>query len=538
MPDRRVRDFQNGFAGGANPMAGSGIAPLDQYASVTNMRLIRNQELAKRPGLRSLGTTVANHVLYPWWGVTGVAAATPAILDLGSDSGSITPKGRTMGYGTPTRTPVLATTSTLTATTGTPDVSIYAASFRDGSSDCMYIGCRTYGMLKWNGTTITENVGTTLTAGMGQLWVYNQRLFGCKGGWRASAVSGERTPTLYWSGLNNGDSLNDVSAGGGSANIRAYGRQMNIAGGFALGGSNYILQEGAISVFRGTTFDDINITAGAVGVSPNIGLPFVWEVIDDTAYIVTSEGLYLLTEAGGVTPAGTPEYPDPLAQAMLEFSDLYSRTNNQVAPWFILDNARRREVWIVASFYQPVANTFTSKLFIYNTQLGRFTGTGQFGFHVEFATTVPLEFQPSVSDMLFVNGSNVYGTDFFFQAQNVFTDNGSNYESAVQFRRMYTVDDPASIKSWRQATVQMGSGAGITPLTAGAATGAVAKYVTNIGGTVTASASLVAQTAGLVQLSGQGPFVDLTVTDNGTISVGWSILRAEAEGYAYTRRNG
>ncbi len=194
------------------------------------------------------------------------------------------------------------------------------------------------------------------------------------------------------------------------------------------------------------------------------------------------------------------------------------------------------EVWIVANFTDSGAGT-VSKVFIYNTDLGHFTGEGQFGVAISFAATVNDIFH-STSQMMFVSGANVYGCDFLYPSAQVYTDNGTAYASSVQLRRMYTASDPASLKSWRQATVQMGSGAGETPLTSGATTGVVAKYITNNGGTMTASATLVAQDSCLVQLSGQGPFVDMILTDNGTISVGWSVVRAEVEGHPYTRRNG
>lgn len=529
----RVKDFQNGFAGGANPMAGSGIAPLDCVASMTNMRVVRNQELAKRPGLRTVGvsgTVITGQLLYPARFSGDGATANLLLLD---SAAHVNFNLFSQFSGAPFINQIGTGTLAASYLTGRG-----SATFRDGTAEAFYIGApvNAKGLIKWpaGSLSVVEGIGTASVSGIGQLWVYNQRLFGAKGGYQSTAIA--RTATLYYSGLNNGDTIGDTANGGGSAAIRAFGEASNIVGGFALGGSNYILHQSAISVFRGTTFDDINITAGAEGVSPNIGFPMGWAVIDQVAYIATSEGFFLLTENGGVRAAGTATYPDPLARYIRQLPTTIASNIATFGPWFILDNPRRNEVWIIANFSISAGGT-VSKLFIWNTELQRFTGEGTFGCTIDFAATVLDAFQ-STQQMLFVSGANVYGCDFLYDSAQVYADGGTMFASSVTLRRMYTVDDPASVKSWRQATVQMGAGAGETPLTANATTGAIAKYVTNNGGTVTASATLVAQDSCLVQLSGQGPFIDMTITDNGTISVGWSLMRAEVEGHPYTRRNG
>lgn len=511
-------------------MAGSAIVPLDCVASMTNMRLIRNYEVGKRPGLRSLGTIVTGQALYP-----NKLQSGNNLLAVGNNTGRAGVTAFVPGLGSPS----LAAVTPITF--GTYATGFSSAQFRDATADVMYVGVYSpaHGILKYAaGGTITEEIGTASVTGLNQIWVYNQRLFGCKGdqmvGGTATAA-GAASQILYYSGLNNGDTIGAAASGGGSAAIRTYGGQ-NIVGGFALGASNFILHENAISVFRGTTFDDINIAAGAQGVSPNIGYPLAWKTIGGVGYVLTMSGLYIATE-GGFAPAGTPQYPDPIAQLLLDIPTTVSSELRASSPWFILDNARRREVWCIVNIRNNATGISAASLFIYSPQLGRFTGQGSFGVPIDWACTAYDSFNGVNQQMLFVSGATVLGCDFLHDTTQVYADNGSNFASSVQLRRMYTGQDPSAVKSWRHMSVQMGSGAGETPLSIGATTGATAKYV-NATGSVTSTVSLVAQQSSTVQLSGQGNALDITITDNGTISVGWSLMRAEVEGYAYTRRPG
>lgn len=503
-----VSDAQESFVGGENKKAASSIAPLDQVAAMTNVRVIREGELAKRPGLRRVMATATGFLpgmrLYP------------STLNLNRVLGVDTAKH--VRYCTLSGSAATKVDIADLATAFQPGLN--CAEFRDGSGDVVYIGTASGGMLKWDGaTTITEGVASGIVTGIGTVWVYNQRLFAVAGVPPYFGAGGNRSSTIYWSGLNNGDTLGDTSSGGGSANVRTYGGDL-LVGGFALGGSNFLLHENAISVFRGTTFDDINITAGTEGLSPNIGLPLGWRVIDQIAYLVTANGAYRIIEGIGCQPIGTPEFPDPIRQFLLANG---ATTSNGYAVR-VLHNTRRREVWFLLN---------GTTVFIYSIEFGRFTGQCTFPFAVVGAEFKDVNDEPVI---VFVRSTGaLYVADFTTESNNVYQDHGTNYASSVTLRRMYSQEDPAAVKSWRRAMVQMGSGAGLTPLTVGATTGAIAKYVT-ASGSVTSTTSLLAQQATTVELSGQGSFVDLTITDNGTISVGWSVLRAEVEGFGYPRR--
>ena len=517
----KVTDSQESFAGGADPLGASGLVALDKVAAMTNMRLVRNGELAKRPGLRSLGTLTAGMRVYP-------STLGGAYRALGMDASAAAKKISLSG--------TTATVTALAAMGASYSTGLGFAQFRDGSGDVLYVAAwdtgTAKGLIKWDGNaTITENVGSI--TGLNAIWVYNQRLFGIKGtpggnGW------GGNTQTLYWSGLNDGDTIGDTASGGGSATIRTYGGQ-NLVGGFALGNSNYILHENAISVFRGTTFDDINITAGTSGVCPNIGFPMAWAVVDQIGYVATGEGLFIVTEGGGVRPAGTPDHPDAIRSFLLGTAEDYSRTGT-TRNWFILDNARRNEVWVIVNSRNTSSGAVTARAFIWNVGLQRFTGQCVFGVAVDYAT-VMYDSSTAAPVMVFVRSTGVlYGTDFLLDSNNVYQDAGSSYTSSAQLRRMYT-QAPSDQKSWRTAYVTMGAGAGETAATNGAATGATLSYATS-GATVADTTDLKAQQVNGIQLTGQGPHIDVTITDGGSSSTGWSVVRADVEGYALGKRSG
>lgn len=162
--------------------------------------------------------------------------------------------------------------------------------FRDGSADVAYIADG--GLLnKWNGAaaTLTENIAGTPS--VSYLAVYNQRLFG---------VTGD-DDTLYWSALNNGDTLGISASGGGSAIIRAAGRSP-IVGLAVIGSSLLLLHRTSISRFTGWSQDDISIQTGTAGHSSDLGMikTSYPVVVDNVGYILSDRGIYRLTEYDAV----------------------------------------------------------------------------------------------------------------------------------------------------------------------------------------------------------------------------------------------
>lgn len=162
------------------------------------------------------------------------------------------------------------------------------AAFRDGSGEVVYIADG--GALnKWNGTAVSTDLAGTPS--VRRIAVYNQRLFGITG----------TDQTLYWSALNNGDSLG--TTGGGAAVIRTFGGQ-HLTALAPVGGSLLLFHANAISRFTGYAQDDIDIDAGAIGHAAGVGTlaPRSVVVVDldgrDAALFLTKRGLYAATEGG------------------------------------------------------------------------------------------------------------------------------------------------------------------------------------------------------------------------------------------------
>jgi hypothetical protein len=200
------------------------------------------------------------------------------------------------------------------------------APFRDGSGEVVYIADG--GLLnKWDGTNVTVDLASTPS--VTQLAVYNQRLFGITGS----------DQTLYWSALNNGDSLGVTGSGGGVAVVRTYGGQ-HLTGLAVVNGTLLIFHANAISRFTGYAQDDIDIDAGAIGHAAEVGTvaPRSIVVIDiegrDAALFLTRRGLYIATESG-VVPVPSPFDRDVQALADSDWIAVHAahhRANREV--WF------------------------------------------------------------------------------------------------------------------------------------------------------------------------------------------------------------
>jgi hypothetical protein len=518
MSRNRLTDSQAGFAA-YNP---NGLyEPIDpsQFANVTNMRVVRNVEIAKRTGFKVSGTLAGAGVYFlsAFSPADGALTGTPHLV-------WCEPSDNKVRWATFSRITGLLTTTTIASPTG---VAIGpTAHFRDGTSEALYICAGTGKHLsKWNGAALTGGVTTSDPTNITYIWVANQRLFG---------VAPGNPQTLYWSGLNNGDTLGDVANGGGSATIRTFGGGL-LQWGFQLGPTNYLIHSRGISAFTGRTFDDIAIQAGTEGVTPDVqimycnpqqGKPFA--VINGIAYLVTQTGLVLLRANGTVEPYDQPDQPDPILSRI--------RTSYQVQCNGCMEHTRKHELWIWLSVLDANGGTGRTEVLIYNTALNRFTGQ---------ATITPSA--SSLANMAMVQGwstdypnptpqpfityypAEIEAFDFADPNLNVYQDRSVNFTSSVQCRRLYT-PQPQSTKSWRQAFVQMGLG-GASGNTLGSATGASVTYADPVAGSVSDGTPLLAGMTNNVQLSGQGQYVDVTITDGGNSSTDWSVQRVDASGF-------
>ena len=162
--------------------------------------------------------------------------------------------------------------------------------FHDLSADVCYLADG--GLLnKWNGVTNTLSLDITNTPNTSLLALYNLRLFG--------AGDSANPQRLYYSALNNGDTLGIVASSGGYADVRTFGQE-EITGLMTLGGSLLVFHRNGISRFTGISQDDINIDSGTEGVSPSIGTtaPHTLVAVENVGYFLSDKGIYEVTETG------------------------------------------------------------------------------------------------------------------------------------------------------------------------------------------------------------------------------------------------
>lgn len=185
--------------------------------------------------------------------------------------------------------PALGTDYTPPGTAAMKGISF--APFRDGAGEALYIctGTKVGGQLAKVTAALVLTGAIGLPLALSKIWVYNQRLYGVN--WA------DVFPKLYWSAINNGDSIGDVATGGGSAIIRT-GVSGNLVGGSALGETNVLFHSNGFSKFQGLTQDDIDIQGGTTGHTPEIG-PFngySWVTVDTEVWMLSNKGLARVTE--------------------------------------------------------------------------------------------------------------------------------------------------------------------------------------------------------------------------------------------------
>lgn len=274
-----LTDLQSGFGGGLNTSADEARLADDEVRQATNFLLTEYGAAVKRLGSRKLhasALTAAVQNGYGWQRVSGTT-------DLVVAGGHL----YTASYAAP---PITYTDRGLVlSTTVIPDF----AAFRDaGATECVYIADG--GLLnKWDGATFTANIAGT--ASCTRIVVYNKRLFGITG----------NDQTIYWSDLNNGDSLGNAGSGGGSAIVRTFSDQ-RITGLAVIQGELYLYHVSGVSKFTGWTQDDINISAGMGGVTSDVGTlaPRCIVALENEVIFLSDRGFYSASSSG-VNPIST-----------------------------------------------------------------------------------------------------------------------------------------------------------------------------------------------------------------------------------------
>ena len=506
----RLPDQQPSMDGGLNSISAESALQPNQLRRAINCRLTEFGAVAKRGGLQrtssaslSVGQSVLNG--YTWRqdsGTTDVLAVC---------NGSLF----TSSYGT--------LPWTWTQETGTLSTTVIPqfAQFRDtGGNDVVFISDG--GLLnKWDGTTLTTNISGTASCKV--IVVHNERLWGC-----GSTTSPD---SIFYSALNDGDTLGDGGNGGGEIIVRTFADEA-IVGLASINTSLLIFHKRGISRLTGYGQDDI--TVQPAGVTADVGTIAAGSItaVGNTAYFVSERGLYLCNESE-VAPVSTPDKPDPLLPIIRSLS------SNQFDDIRAVLNRGTRELWITMPSFG---------VYVYNTILGSWTGPWDTGW-VGPDTTAMWETLNTSGLPVVLRGDDA-GYVSIAEPPSVFLDNvaadgtgGDRYTMTAQFHRLYC-GDAALSKALRWGYIQAalkGSDQSRVEWNTGAAFGSFSlppSYDQTWGGTGTVWGTGTWGGQGTlsyrIPMGGNGYYVDVSFIDSGAALPVVSSFQLEA--FALGRR--
>jgi len=415
----RVNDAQPRMDGGLNSISSDSVLAPNQLRKARNSRLTEFGAVEKRGGTKRVSAAIS--------GTNDILNGFTWRQDSGTDQIMVVSGGQlfTTTYG--------GTPWTWTAQTGALSTTVapYFARFRDtGGNDVVYIGDG--GLLnKWDGTTLTTNIAGTV--GAKSIVVHNQRLWSCG--------CGTNPQSIFYSSLNNGDTLANAGSGGGEIIVRTFGDEL-IIGLASVNTSLLIFHRRGIS--RLTGYGQSDITVQPEGVSSDVGTISGGSIVsvENVAYFVSDRGLFRCNESE-VAPVSTSETPDPLLPL------IRSLNANQFEDIRSVYNRATREVWI---------NIPSVGVYTYHTLLNAWTGPWDAGY-VNPGTTCMFETYDANGLPVVLKGdagSYVSITD----ANAIFLDNvaadgtgGDTYTMEAQFHRLYG-GDSALAKAMRWGYVQ------------------------------------------------------------------------------------
>lgn len=513
MGRQRVRDQQAGFAGGMNAVSDPAFLRPDQARQLANFRLSTFGAALKRLGTQNVAAAAittfdTQNSAYGgvYWPLQGKVYATAAA------TGSTTMHLYSTTYGSFPRT--------WTDVGALPQ--FRPVLFTDVSNEIMYYaGDNNTAVYKFDGSSIAAlGGGTPMVKG---LCVYNDRLWG----WSGAGASAAPGNFLYYSNLSSavgstgGDSIGDTAAGGGYIVVRTFGYS-DIAACAPVNGTLLIWHARGISVLTGWGQDDVQVQPQALNATIGMGNATADGVCvanqlstGDLAYFITDTGMYV-TNGGYVKPLATPDKPDPTAA-------LIAAGTTNPSKFIVRFNRQFNEVWV---------GIVGIGIYIYNAILeswsGPFTGTYASGLRALYEVTDTAgnaklwrtTYGGSAGAGAVVSEcdrTSIYKDDVASDSTG-----GTAVTATLQLHRMFAGDRLYS-KTYRWVNV-------LAQLTSGA-TAPVAACTTSIGGTSNHTFQNVTSVQQPYYLSpgGDGPYIDVTITDTGT--TGQSLYElAEVEG--------
>jgi len=384
------------------------------------------------------------------------------------------------------------------STTVAPDF----AQFRNtAGADAVYIADG--GLLNsWDGSALVSDIVNTVA--VDTIQVHNQRLWGC----------GNSTypDSIFYSSLNNGDTLGYGTGGGGQIVVRTFGDE-RIVGLASVNTSLLIFHRRGISRLTGYGQDDI--TASPAGLTADVGTIAAKSIAasNNVAYFISERGLYRCNESE-VAAVGTPQKPDPILPIIRQLSSANFDKIRAVI------NRATKELWITIPGYG---------CYQYHTVLDAWSGPWD-GAYTSPDTTALFETINSNGLPVVLRG-DASGWVSLCDAPSVYKDNvaaagtgGDVYTMIAQFHRQY-MNDPALAKAlrWGYLTAQLnGSDSCSVSWTTDEATG-THQLPPSPGGFWSAALSWGSgvwsgpQSRNYrVPMGGTGYYVDVTITDSGT----------------------
>lgn len=516
-PRRAVRpaiaDRQEGFIGGLNSVSDPSAVGSDQCVRSDNARLSEYGAVTKRGGTQRISTAVID-------GANAVKSGFAWRQDASTVYGLVEVNAAIWRFtwGTFPRT--------LTSIGVVVDVPVGYSAFRDGSANVVYFASGT-NLKKWDGTTFSSIAAASQATG---ITAYNERLWG----W---GVSGS-LDSLFYSALDNGDTLGVGASGGGQIVVRTMG-QDNIIACAPLNTSLMIFHRNGISRLTGYGQSDVTVSPEAVSGDWGLVGAKALALYDNVAYGVSARGLFRCNEAE-VVPLATPQKPDPVA------AQLPNLSKDNLALVVCTFNRKAKEVWVQL----PGIG-----IYIYHTILQSWSGPFVDGF-LSPDTTCLFEMLDT-TDQPFMCRGDSSGYVSQCEPTNVYKDNvvaagtgGTVYDMVVQCHRMYGRDaktgsqDQTSAVGWlwahilaslmgsASATINWNTLTDAGSFQIGSGTGTTVAWGSGTWGVGTWGAG--GQAPFYVRLSGAGPFIDLTIIDSGEAAAIYAAVKVT--GVTYGRR--
>ena len=354
------------------------------------------------------------------------------------------------------------------------------------------------GLYKYSGGAITGPIAG-VPAGISFLAVQNRRLFGIT----------QQNNILYYSALDDGDSLGNSGAGGGSATISTFGFQ-DLRALLPVGDSLLLFHEHGISRFTGWSQDDISIQSGTRGVSADTGCVSPYSVVSANGYgyFFGIDGFYRVTEAG--------------IERISAKIDGLLRDSSVIIAGAIrgVHNKRYQEIW------WTIPNISTAP-YVYNYALDAWTGPYTVSGTIFFNGSEPATEQPTV---FFNNGPGfICRADYQKLYDEVLSDGtgGNSFQQIIQPRRFFfgSLDHEKAYRRVYTGLRSAGSNSAALGYVTGVASGSV-----NI---ANPAPSVVARN----EITGRGTYLDLTYTFTTTGETTLPIVSSiTAEGFDYGER--